>query len=331
MSNELTVVERTLTEMSPVLSAALPPQAAGLPVERLIRTVVISCERVPRLLECNRQSLINSAVSAAVLGLEVDGVTGQAYLIPYQGNATLQIGFKGHETIAARSGFIFESGVIREGDEYEVTLGSDSRIAVTPQLGDRLNRRVIAAYAVAKSNTFPSVHEVMAIDEIEKARAVSKAQRTDAPWNQWFDQMAIKTVKKRLAKSLPLLSLHLASALDDAPGSYIAPDGAGVGNLMKPAVAERVYPERVAAEPGDLTSPKFTIRMKKREVQCPTIDEYVAKMQQAITSISDPAKVEEFFKLNEADLAKLYEHEPWQDKLSAVYTAYMDAQRGVRK
>ena len=36
--------------------------------------------------------------------LEVDGVTGQAFLIPFKGRAQLVIGYKGFNTLAARSG-----------------------------------------------------------------------------------------------------------------------------------------------------------------------------------------------------------------------------------
>jgi recombination protein RecT len=102
-----------------------------VPVERLMQTIMISCERLPALLKCDRQSLFNSAMSAAVLGLEVDGVTGQAYLIPFAGKAQLVIGYKGFNTLAARSGITITGAVVREGDEFDYELGSAASCATS--------------------------------------------------------------------------------------------------------------------------------------------------------------------------------------------------------
>jgi phage RecT family recombinase len=75
--------------------------------------------------------LFNSAMSAAVLGLEVDGVTGQAYLIPFAGKAQLVIGYKGFNTLAARSGITITGAVVREGDEFDFELGSNAAMCAT--------------------------------------------------------------------------------------------------------------------------------------------------------------------------------------------------------
>lgn len=331
MSNDLVVIEQALEQMTPALTASMP-QAIGLPVERLIRTVVVSCERLPKLLQCNRQSLFNAAVSAAVLGLEVDGVTGQAYLIPYKGQVQLQIGFKGHETIAARAGFIFEAGVIREGDDFDIELGTKGHITVRPQLGGRLDRRILAAYAIAKSHRFPDVPEIMDIDEMEKVRGLSMAGGADKPWAKWFDQMCIKTVKKRLAKSLPLLPLHMAGAIDDAPltgaAAYIEPSGEGSGSVQYDidSTAE-VYPERTEADKADPTErPPMVIHMKSRKVECFTIEDYAGKMKQAITAISDMTKVEEFFELNKDAMKDLFAD--YTSEVNSIYTAFDMRRRG---
>jgi recombination protein RecT len=89
-ANDLVVFEKQLQPLAPRFAQVL---GATMPVERLMRTVMISVERLPRLLDCDRQSLFNAAMSAACLGLEVDGVTGQAYLLPFKGKAQLVIGY----------------------------------------------------------------------------------------------------------------------------------------------------------------------------------------------------------------------------------------------
>ena len=95
MPGDLVVLENQLRPLMPHFAQVL---GQTMPPERLVRTVVVSCERLPKLLECDRQSVFNAAMSAACLGLEVDGVTGQAFLIPFKGRAQLVIGYKGFNT-----------------------------------------------------------------------------------------------------------------------------------------------------------------------------------------------------------------------------------------
>src|SRR6266849_9063658 len=149
-SNELIAFEHMLQPLKPHFQQAL---AGAIPVERLMRSIVISVERLPKLLECTRQSLLNASMSAACLGLEVDGVTGQAYLIPFKGRAQLVIGYKGYTTLAARSGITITGAVVREGDEFDYELGSAAFIRHKPAVGK--NRRIIAAWACAQSMDRP--------------------------------------------------------------------------------------------------------------------------------------------------------------------------------
>ena len=66
---------------------------------------------------------------------------------------------------------------------------------------DRGNVR--AAYAIAKTKDGGVYTEVMTVGQIEKVRAISKA-KDDGPWVSWFDEMARKTVIRRLSKRLPM-------------------------------------------------------------------------------------------------------------------------------
>lgn len=309
-STELVAFERDLNQMAPQLAQAIPP-AANLPVERMIRTIVISCERAPRLLECSRQSVINAAWSAAVLGLEVDGVSGQAYLVPYKGTAQLQIGFKGFGTLAARAGFILNGGVIREGDDYDVRLGTGGFIHVRPQLGGRANRRILAAYATLESHAFPPIVDLMDIDEIEKARAVSQTKRSDSPWNSWYDQMAIKTVKKRLAKSTPLIDLQKAAVLDDqgsvGQSSYLRQDGVLV-------VDHQAYPDRSEGglDPERLKPlPKWIVHMVDgSEREYPGVDRWRDAILRSLQGATDAARLDAWYKANLATFEERRETVP---------------------
>lgn len=216
MATELAILESQLKPLAPRLEMVLDKR---VPVDRLMQTIMISCERMPALLKCDRQSLFNSAMSAAVLGLEVDGVTGQAYLIPFAGKAQLVIGYKGYNTLAARSNITITGAVVREGDEFDYELGSNGFVRHKPMLNGA-SRRIIGAWACATSLTRPAVHVVMGADELLAVKGKSPgAKRSDSPWNDpsiGYPAMCEKTVKRRLARAMPLNIMQVAARLDEA-------------------------------------------------------------------------------------------------------------------
>lgn len=225
--NPLMVLERQLAPLAPRFEEAL---SGMMPVKRLMRTLMVSCERLPQLLDCNRQSLINAAMSAAVLGLEVDGVTGQAYLLPFAGKAQLVIGYKGFNTLAARSDITITGGVVREGDVFDFDLG-EGWVTHKPTLGSKT--RIVAAWAKASHLRRPAVVVVLGIEELMAVKAKSPgAKRNDSPWNDpmiGFPAMCEKTAKRRLARSLPLNTMQLAARMDEAvdeqgKSAWITPD-----------------------------------------------------------------------------------------------------------
>lgn len=242
MATALAILENQLRPLAPRLSLVLDKR---VPVERLMQTIMISCERLPKLLECDRQSLFNSAMSAAVLGLEVDGVTGQAYLIPFKGKAQLVVGYKGYNTLAARSGITITGEVVREGDDFDYDLG-EGWIKHKPASGP--NRRILGAWAKAASRDRPPVIKVMSIDELLAVKGKSPgAARSDSPWNDQgigFPAMCEKTVKRRLARSMPLNVMQLAARMDEA----VDEQGSGA----------RIDPERGVILDGEIVEPSPT-------------------------------------------------------------------------
>src|SRR5215472_6358831 len=117
MSNDLVALEHQFAPLTGKFTQVLAVPGVTLTAPRLIRSVLVSVERNPKLMHCTRQSLFNAAMSAACLGLECDGVTGQAFLIPFEVRGTptaqLVIGYKGYNTMAARSGITITGEVVR--------------------------------------------------------------------------------------------------------------------------------------------------------------------------------------------------------------------------
>jgi phage RecT family recombinase len=215
MSTSLAVIDKELTARKTIFAELLPPSVTA---DKLMRTVMMSVERNPRLAECSVQSIVNAATTAAVLGLECDGVTGQGYVVPYGKVATFQIGYKGYNTMAARAGYTITGGVVREGDAFEYELGSTPYVRHRPQ--HARGARIISAWACATSNDRPPIIRVMSIEEIEDVKARSQgAKKTDSPWNDalvGYPAMCEKTVKRRLARDMPMSVMQAAAALDSA-------------------------------------------------------------------------------------------------------------------
>jgi recombination protein RecT len=256
-NNALAVLERQMQPLAPRFAEVL---GKAMPVERLMRTIMVSVERLPKLLECDRQSIFNAAMSAACLGLEVDGVTGQAYLIPFKGKAQLVIGYKGMNTMAARSGITITGAVVREGDQFDYALGSDAYVKHVPKLGNK--GRIIGAWAVAAANGRPSIVNVMGIDDLLAVKAKSPgAQRSDSPWNDpaiGFAAMCEKTCKRRLARSLPLNVMSTAARLDEAfeeqgANAWISPEKGIVieGEVLPPRNTDTPTAESLIGPPLD--------------------------------------------------------------------------------
>jgi len=207
VAQQVTPIENfraTVQRMGVEFRAALPPQ---IPVERFIRTTITAVQMSPQLLDADRRSLLAACMRAAQDGLLPDG--REAALVIFKskgGTPTVQympmVG--GLFKKARNSGEIASIGahVVYERDAFDYVLGDDEKIDHKPFLGaDR--GKPIAAYAIAKTKDGAIYREVMSHADIEKVRAVSRAKSDDSPWSNWWDEMARKTVFRRLAKRLP--------------------------------------------------------------------------------------------------------------------------------
>lgn len=188
----------TLERMKSDFSSALPPQ---IPVDKFIRTTLTAVQMNPALLDGDRKSLLGSCMKAAQDGLLCDGreaalvMFGQAVqYMPMVGGILKKMRNSGE--IASIS-----AHVVYDKDHFEYELGDNEQIIHKPFLGtDR--GKAIAVYAIAKTKDDAIYREVMSVADVEKVRQVSRAKNS-GPWVQWWDEMARKTVIRRIAKRLP--------------------------------------------------------------------------------------------------------------------------------
>jgi len=192
------------------ISKALPKVCNA---ERFMRVAMTAITKNPKIAECSQASLMSSLLDLASLGIEADG--RRAHLIPYGNTCTLIIDYKGLVELVRRSGDVIKlhADVICDNDIFEYDCGEVSKHVINFK-GDRGN--AYAVYATATMKDGSKQCEVMTVADVEKIRQGSRGKNS-SPWTQHWNEMAKKTVFRRLCKWLPLSSetLELVSK-DDA-------------------------------------------------------------------------------------------------------------------
>lgn len=219
------VVRTALERLKPQLALALPRH---LTADRLVRVAMTAVQQTPKLLECDRTSFYAAIFTCAQLGLEPDGVLGQAYLVPFAGKVQLIPGYKGLLSLARNSGDVVSIAAheVRANDRFEFDFASGAPPSHTFDIrsprGD-----VIAFYAIARFKDGGFHFDMMTREEVERirdnsqgyqaaARAAKKFnKKLDTPWSEHFVEMGKKTAIRRIAKYLPM-SVQKAAALADS-------------------------------------------------------------------------------------------------------------------
>lgn len=210
-----TTVNSMLLKNKAAIMATLPK---GFNFDRMCRTLINAVSTTPQLAQCSPASLFLSSVRSFSLGLEPNGALNEAYLIPYWNSkkscyeAQFQPSYRGLQSLARRSGEIAEiyAKAVKENDIFEVEEGTERKIIHKPNyMKDR--GKAVCFYAVFRTKDGNVDFEVMSLEEINAIRALSKAKDADA-WNIHFEEMAKKTVMRRLLKRAPM-SVELANVV----------------------------------------------------------------------------------------------------------------------
>lgn len=193
-------IKEWIMVMKPQIEKALP---SVMTPDRFTRIALTAVSVNPKLGACTPESFCGAMMQAAQLGLEPNTPLGQAYLIPYGNQAQFQIGYKGLIELAHRSGEFksIEAHTVHENDEFSYEYGLEPKLVHKPALKDR--GPVIAYYAVYTLRNGGFGFEVMSYEDVKKHKEkYSKARFS--PWNDNFDEMAKKTVLKKVLKYAPI-------------------------------------------------------------------------------------------------------------------------------
>lgn len=198
----------------------------GMSFDTFAAGIVTAVRNNPRLLEAGAAEIIGAADRARALGLDVSGVTGEAWLIgplKRKGIATVEMwkGIKGVLKLAYRSGLIKSVTVntVYDGDAFDVDLGREPPIRHIPS-GN--GGRIVAVYALCSLQTGGALPGIVWTGEVENMQAAAR-QRLGAaydrsPWATNTEGMVSVAAVRRALKWAPQSVIQQELLGDDAPG-----------------------------------------------------------------------------------------------------------------
>jgi len=210
-------IQGMLEQMKGEIARCLPKH---LTPERMTRIALTELRKNPKMAECDPMSFIAAIMQASQLGLE-PGVLGSCYLIPFYNNkkgiteCTFMPGYRGFLDLARRSGQIISlvSRSVFSNDEFHYEFGLKEDIVHKPSMTDR--GELVAVYAVALLKDGGHQFEVMSKKEVDQVREGSQS-KGNGPWVTHYEEMAKKTVLRKLFKWLPCsVEMQKAVSLDE--------------------------------------------------------------------------------------------------------------------
>ncbi len=207
------LVESRATDIEGLLAGS------GLTLERFKATVFQLWDKDIALRSCNPNSILSAVMAVADVGLTFTPTLGYAYLVKFGNSATPIIGWRGLVHLALKSGGALDirAGVRRAGDEWKFQpLHPTEPIVHIPA---EKQGPVLGYYAVAFLQGGLVRGEYMDKQAVEKHRDKYSRAAKEGPWVQQFDDMAMKTVVRRICKYLRVSgqlekAVHLSDSID---------------------------------------------------------------------------------------------------------------------
>lgn len=194
-----------------MIQNALPSHVTA---DRLIGIFEMVIKSNSVLRSCTQASLISAIIQTAQLGL-IPGNINHCYYVPfknkqpdgsYQNEVQFILGYRGLIELVNRCGkaIILNAECVYANDYFDYEFGLNPRLEHKPIAGNR--GEIIGCYCVAKNLVAnEKVFVYLQKEEIDKVRNASKAGQSEySPWAKWYEEMAKKTVIKRICKLLPL-------------------------------------------------------------------------------------------------------------------------------
>ncbi len=250
---------------------------------------IINVSNLPSLKDADPNTIISSAVVAASLDLPIDQNLGFAYIVPYNKKnegkkAQFQMGYKGYIQLAMRTSQYKTINAIEvyEGEIKRVNrLTGEVEFNEDESLIDRDNVVGYIAYFKLVNGFEKTLY--MSKEEMEKhAKTYSQSYRStkdwvvrDSLWTTSFDDMAIKTILKRLLSKYGILSIDMQTAITSDQAA-INEDGSPeyVDNEVAQEIEEKANSKELDFESDNVVDAEYKeVKEEKEEPQQATFEE----------------------------------------------------------
>ena len=184
--------------------------------DRFIASIIDLYNGDNHLQNCDPKEVAMEALKAATLNLPINKSLGYAYIVPFKNKGKLtpqfQIGYKGYIQMAQRSGQYkaLNAGIMYEGMEIK----KDYLKGTFEIVGEPKSDKAIGYFAYFQLlNGYEKALFMSKEDITNHAKRYSQSFGSDySPWKNQFDEMAQKTVLRRLLTKYGVLSTEFQEA-----------------------------------------------------------------------------------------------------------------------
>ena len=186
-----------------------------------VSNLIALCDADKNLAMCNPAALMKCAMNVTALNLPLNKNLGYAYVIPYKGVPSFQIGYKGLIQLAIRTGYYKHLNAV------EIRKGEIERNKITGEIrfiGEKPDAEIIGYISFLELQSGFTASYYMSVEQIEEhAFRFSKAYQYDKKngtmSSKWSDPLARpamckKTVLKLLLGTYGLMTTEFARAFE---------------------------------------------------------------------------------------------------------------------
>ena len=272
------------------------------------------------LRNANKQSLVASVLQSAQIGLSLNPIAKEAYLIPRKTDNDIIVGVEpsyiGLVKLLTDVGSIVsvKSNIVYEGDIFEIVYSFETSFKHIPKFK---SKNITGVYAVAKLKTGDYQLEYMPVDEIHKIRSSSESwkayerdnKKDHTPWVKYEGEMYRKTVIKRLCKYLPRSASNerIDQAIDLSNSDYYPSHGkiSMIETLIETSCFHEMQKEDYLKELPLLNNAQADNMIKVlKENQVAPKDKYIASQSQVNEAMDQAIDRDDFKEKVKAELNK---------------------------
>ncbi len=248
IGGEVFTLEDLLKKAHGEIQRALP---IAMSPDRLARVALTSVRKNDALKDCDALSIVACVIKGAELGVELDGVLGNAYMVPFANEAQFLMGYKGYITLGYRSDRVSQVDAknVYDGDDFDYQMGTQKYIHHVPQ-GEYKHEKITHSYAIIHLTDGSVLFDVWPRERIENWRdrfsQSYKKHPKSSPWTQAPEAMFLKTVIRSVFKTAPIsVGVQEAIGLDN---QY----DAGISQNLSSELSDKIAPSSESSDDNEI-------------------------------------------------------------------------------